>query len=453
MKRFSILSLICLAAFTLQSCLFSEDDIFEDSSTNRTNQALDNYQALLTSATNGWKLEYYPGGKSHDIGGVTMLMKFEGEDVTIMSDTKVQGFNDKTETQAGERVTSKFTLIADQGPVLSFSTYNVLIHYWSEPKGGLDVDGYAGDFEFVITDARENEVTLKGKKHGTIMHMTKLANDVDWDAYIAACNKIRTESEEYGTLVGFKGETTFTPSAFSQENVITFSETASNGETTKRKVSFAYTDKGIRLYSPTTVNGVECDNFVWDNETKSFTSTSDNSVELKYVRPTDYVPIEFYTEHQWTLEYTYNFGQKDTVETVSFTRLENTDTLQTQISALNLKFKVKAVYNRTTGMIEFRTQYLDMVVLSTEEEGEMDAYIHLCPWDENAGNMYLMPKAGIVSYTTQMTPRIHELTGNGRISESSINGFVFYAFKGEDRASEQLGVLNTYSEIKLKQKD
>ena len=407
MKRFSILSLICLAAFTLQSCLFSEDDIFEDSSTNRTNQALDNYQALLTSATNGWKLEYYPGGKSHDIGGVTMLMKFEGEDVTIMSDTKVQGFNDKTETQAGERVTSKFTLIADQGPVLSFSTYNVLIHYWSEPKGGLDVDGYAGDFEFVITDARENEVTLKGKKHGTIMHMTKLANDVDWDAYIAACNKIRT----------------------------------------------AYTDKGIRLYSPTTVNGVECDNFVWDNETKSFTSTSDNSVELKYVRPTDYVPIEFYTEHQWTLEYTYNFGQKDTVETVSFTRLENTDTLQTQISALNLKFKVKAVYNRTTGMIEFRTQYLDMVVLSTEEEGEMDAYIHLCPWDENAGNMYLMPKAGIVSYTTQMTPRILEFTDNGRISESSINGFVFYAFKGEDRASEQLGVLNTYSEIKLKQKD
>ena len=151
-----------------------------------------------------------------------MLMKFEGEDVTIMSDTKVQGFNDKTETQAGERVTSKFTLIADQGPVLSFSTYNVLIHYWSEPKGGLDVDGYAGDFEFVITDARENEVTLKGKKHGTIMHMTKLANDVDWDAYIAACNKIRTESEEYGTLVGFKGETT-SPHLLSRKRMLSHS--------------------------------------------------------------------------------------------------------------------------------------------------------------------------------------------------------------------------------------
>ena len=104
-------------------------------------------------------------------------------------------------------------------------------------------------------------------------------------------------------------------------------------------------------------------------------------------------------------------------------------------------------------MIEFRTQYLDMVVLSTEEEGEMDAYIHLCPWDENAGNMYLMPKAGIVSFSTHFTPRRLEFTDNGRISESSINGFVINAFIGEDRASEQLGVLNTYSEIKLKQKD
>ena len=453
MKRFSILSLICLAAFTLQSCLFSEDDIFEDSSTNRTNQALDNYQALLTSATNGWKLEYYPGGKSHDIGGVTMLMKFEGEDVTIMSDTKVHGYNDKEETQAGQRVTSKFKLIADQGPVLSFSTYNVLIHYWTEPRGGLDVDGFAGDFEFVITAATENELTLKGKKHGTVMHMKRLADATDWGAYIAACNAIRTESEEYGTLVGFKGAETFTPSAFSQENVITFSETSANGETSKRRVSFAYTDKGLRLYSPTLVNGVECDNFIWDNATKSFTSTSDNTIQLKYVRPADYVPIEFYTNHTWELTYDYDFGKSDTTETISFTRMEDTDTLQTKISALGMKFKVKAVYNHTTGMLEFNTQYLDMVVLSTEEEGEMDAYIHLCPWDENAGNMYLTPKAGLVSHTTQMSPRIFEFTDNGRISESSVNGFVFYAFKGVDRTSDQLGVLNTYSQIKLKQKN
>ena len=147
MKRFSILSLICLAAFTLQSCLFSEDDIFEDSSTNRTNQALDNYQALLTSATNGWKLEYYPGGKSHDIGGVTMLMKFEGEDVTIMSDTKVQGFNDKTETQAGERVTSKFTLIADQGPVISFGNNQDVIHYMSETQETHHLPRYTAQIE------------------------------------------------------------------------------------------------------------------------------------------------------------------------------------------------------------------------------------------------------------------------------------------------------------------
>lgn len=453
MRRISISGLICLAAFTLQSCLFSEEDIFDKSSTQRIEEAQSDYKALLTGATNGWMLEYYPGGENHDIGGVTLLMRFEGENVTLMSDTKVQGYNDKTETPAGQRVTSKYSLIADQGPVLSFSTYNVLIHYWTEPRGGLDVDGFAGDFEFVITSATENEIFLKGKKHGTAMHMTRLAADFDWDAYIAGCNTVRTESEEYGTLVGFKGGDTFTPSAFSQENVITFSETAADGTTTKKKVSFVYTDKGIRLYSPTTVNGVDCDDFVWNNAGKTFVSTADAQVELKYVRPADYLPIEFYTEHQWDLQYDCNFGQSDTTETIRFTRIGNTDTLQTQISASTLKFKAQAVYNRTTGMIEFRTQYLDRVVLTTVDEGAIDAYVHLCPWDEEGGSMYLTPRAGLVSQTEQMSPRILSFTDNGRISDSMINGFVFYAFRGEDRTSDQLGVLSTYSQIKLIQKD
>lgn len=453
MRKISILSLICFTAFTLQSCLFSEDDIFDDSSTNRTNQALADYKNLLTGATNGWKLEYYPGGKAHDIGGVTLLMKFEGEDVTLMSDTKVQGFNDKVETQAGQRIASKYSLISDQGPVLSFSTYNVLIHYWTEPRGGLDVNGFAGDFEFVILSASENEITLKGKKHATVMYLTRLSDEVDWDSYIAACNNVRAESENYGTLVGFKSGAQFTPSAFSQENVITFSENNASGTATKRKVSFTYTDRGIRLYSPTTVNGVECNDFIWNNDTKSFVSSTDSNVELRYVQPEDFVPIEFYTDNQWQLEYTCNFGLKDTTENVRFTRINDTDTLQTSISAGRLKFKVKAIYNPTTGMIEFCTQYVDQVVLETEEEGAIDAFIHLCPWDENNNTMYLTSRAGIVSHTLQMSPRIFDFADNGRISESTLTGFVFYAFKSEDRTSDQLGTLNTYSEIKLKQKN
>ena len=102
MKRFSILSIVGLLTLSLQSCFFSEDDIF---------------------------------GENHDIGGVVLLLHFEGENVTIMSDKSVKGMDDPDSIRAGEQVTSKFSLLADQSTVLSFSTYNSLIHYWSEPKG------------------------------------------------------------------------------------------------------------------------------------------------------------------------------------------------------------------------------------------------------------------------------------------------------------------------------
>lgn len=76
----------------------------------------------------------------------------------------------------------------------------------------------------------------------------------------------------------------------------------------------------------------------------------------------------------------------------------------------------------------------------------------MCPWNDEAGTMYLIEKAGIVSTTTQMEPRILSFTDNGRTSGSDLNGFVFYAFKGENRDSEKIGVLETYNNIILTQK-
>ena len=451
MRKYGITGLLFLAALGLQSCLFSEEDLFEDTSANRTAASVAKYTELLTGAENGWKLDYYPGGETHDMGGTVLLMQFEGENVTMMSDQTVQGFNDRTETPAGTRVASTYSINADQGPVLSFDTYNVLLHYYCEPRGGLDVDGFEGDYEFVITAATQDDITLRGKKYGTVMHLTRLPADTDWDSYIAGCVQVYDESGEYGTLVGYNGTQTFAPSVFSQQNVITFTETDSEGERTQQRVSFIYTDRGIRFFEPTVVNGVTCDEFTWDNATKTFTSTADANVRLKYERPADYLPIEFYTEHEWEASYDCDFGMNDTTEAVTFTRVEDTDTLLTHFTALNMSYEVKAIYNPTTGMIEFRTQFLDRVTLITTDNKQVNAYFHLCPWNEFDGTVYLANNAGIVSYTSQMEPRVLEFADNGRMSGSDFNGFVFLAFDGPERTSNQLGALGTFSEIKLRQ--
>lgn len=441
-----------LSSISLTSCFFAEDDVFDQSATERIENVQTELQELLTQAPNGWILEYYPGGEAHDIGGVVWLLKFEGEQVTIMSDSQVQGYDEPKPTMPGETKTSIYRILSDQGVVLSFSTYNPLIHYYSEPRGGFDADGFQGDFEFVITSFTQDEIQIKGKKYGTSMCMKRLPMDLDWSTYIEHCQRIYKESAEYGTLVGFNGTEKFAPSAFSQENVITFNEqNTNNGGLKKQKVSFTYTDKGIRLYEPTVINGQTLYELEWNNEDKTFYSINNRNTMLRYVRPDDYVPIEFYTDNQWELSYIFEFGMKDTIEHIKFTRIENTDTLKTKITAGNIKLDIKAIYNHTTGMLEFRTQYINVLMLTLTTGENIDAYIYLCPWNDEAGTMYMTEKSGIVSYTEQMEPRILKFTDNGRTSGSELNGFVLYGFGGREMTSEKLGVLGTYNEITLKQ--
>ena len=51
-------------------------------------------------------------------------------------------------------MTSQYDIISDMGPVLTFNTYNAILHYFTEPKGSSDVDGMAGDYEFVFMDVK-----------------------------------------------------------------------------------------------------------------------------------------------------------------------------------------------------------------------------------------------------------------------------------------------------------
>ena len=67
MKKLILYSLLACMTFSMQSCLFSEEDLFEQSSADRENASVLELKSLLTSSTNGWKLEYRYG--SEGLGG------------------------------------------------------------------------------------------------------------------------------------------------------------------------------------------------------------------------------------------------------------------------------------------------------------------------------------------------------------------------------------------------
>ena len=59
-KRFLYL-MLAVVAFSMQSCLHDDNDVFDKSAAERIDEAVANAKSVLESSPNGWHLEYYLG--------------------------------------------------------------------------------------------------------------------------------------------------------------------------------------------------------------------------------------------------------------------------------------------------------------------------------------------------------------------------------------------------------
>ncbi len=182
MKKILSISLLCGVALAFTGCVHEEDDIFDKSAAERLNEAKDVYFSRLTDSEAGWAMEYYPtnGDEAPQGAGYLMLADFNKD-----NSVKVGMRNSMTGNNYLED-TSVWEVITDNGPVLSFSTYNNCVHLFSDPgiyETGL---GYEGDYEFVIVDMEQGaqQGFIKGKKRGTYVRLTRLPEQTDFQEYI-----------------------------------------------------------------------------------------------------------------------------------------------------------------------------------------------------------------------------------------------------------------------------
>lgn len=192
-KIFSLSALVCLATLSFSSCVKSEeDDIFEKSAAERLNEASTLYSGYLESSKGGWVMEYYATNDTvyPKDNGYVMLAKFntDGSVIAAMKNvfSNFRYIEDK----------SAWEVLTDNGPVLSFNSYNNVIHTFSSPEDleitkGIGKNetgkGALGDYEFVMVDVPQNleYIMLKGKKRGSYTRMTRLPENVDFRAYLA----------------------------------------------------------------------------------------------------------------------------------------------------------------------------------------------------------------------------------------------------------------------------
>ncbi|MDE7346871.1 MAG: DUF4302 domain-containing protein [Muribaculaceae bacterium] len=184
--------LAALAALALTACSSENDDIFDQSAADRLEQYKKDYTEVLTADGGLWTMEYF---SNPDEPGYLFVMKFDKNgSVEISANHKWIGGEFKQET-------SLWRMIADNGPVLSFNSYNNLFHIFSDPanitgadapKGeeGDDINetgyGHEGDYEFQVMEVSDdqNTVRLLGKKRLYDIYLRRIDANTDVNTYM-----------------------------------------------------------------------------------------------------------------------------------------------------------------------------------------------------------------------------------------------------------------------------
>ena len=145
--KYFLIGVMAISSLALSSCLKDQEDVFDGNASERMQTYLSDAQKTLMSSENGWALDYYPD-RNQSYGGFAYAIKFTGSSATVSS-----------ALLPGVSETSLYKMTTDNGPMLSFDSYNTLMHFFATPSGD-NYEAYDGDFEFVIDSVASDLVKI-----------------------------------------------------------------------------------------------------------------------------------------------------------------------------------------------------------------------------------------------------------------------------------------------------
>ena len=254
-NKLFIYLLLALPALFLQSCQTEEENVFDKSYAERMDDFLQKAQETLVASQYGWALDYYPKS-NQSYGGVAYTIKFTRDNAIVRYENKPDD---------GE-VKSLYKMKEDDGPVLSFDTYNTFLHTYATPKSG-EYRGKEGDFEFVIDSIGADRIKIHGKRSLNTMYLHKLSGEASeymekvinlTNLFVFSDVALNVGGKPYRLVVTDKNNRQL--AIYDGDKVIAES-------------AYAFTDKGIRLYEPIMLNGVQLYDLTLDAETAKLSGT------------------------------------------------------------------------------------------------------------------------------------------------------------------------------------
>ncbi|MBL0740415.1 DUF4302 domain-containing protein [Chryseolinea lacunae] len=252
-------------------CDNNYDRVFNESTDARTQAAVNEQTALLTSAPNGWKASLLTGS------GIRYFYYFN-----FNADGTVSMLSDFNETTAGTPKSSLWTVKTLQTTTLSFTTYSY-IHLPADPTGGVnggtDGEGRISDSEFAFAGTVGDSLVLEGIQRGS--RITFLKATAAEQALVLG-GRIK-DILHYGTA------NKALKLSLSKDKAITFAFNANAKSLTAQyvsddgtavvnnKVSYVISMDGLVLSQPIKTNAGSVQSFLWDADNSRYYAEIDGA--------------------------------------------------------------------------------------------------------------------------------------------------------------------------------
>ena len=385
-KFFAVLMLF-VPALLMQSCLKDQEDAFDQPSSIRMQNFLDNAQQALVNAPNGWLLEYFPH-KEQNYGGYVYTLRFTADSVYT-----------NCELDPGYEYGSLYRLTNDDGPVLSFDTYNEALHYFSTHSSDA-YEALGGDFELVIDSVGADVIKLHGKRSLTTMYMYKMTEDAN--SYLA---KVLAMSEGllFASANGSIGNLATDGNVDLDNRQITLTSGDLSGSS-----AFIFTDKGIRLYKPIELGSIILTEIGLDTSDFKFigTAKTGETIDLKLVKPDAWKSFQ-----ELVGTYAFNSETPRDVDVAA-----NPDGVSYTLTGFSEDGPIQATYNKGAGSMNIAAQFC----------GQYAGYdLYLCPCD---GSTY--STSGVFKGVNSEKDGVLSIT----FTNSDYPTFWIFAFRGGSNA-------------------
>lgn len=223
------------------------ENVFGEAPVERRNAYFEQLRTTLTGAENGWNMQYFPVENGP---GYNLYASFSESGEAVLGAKTVYTGNVYRE------YASSYSLTADNGPALVFTTYNHALHPFADPDINLST---LADFEFIVFDLKDDTVLLKGKWMKTDVRLIRLPAGMTGEEYVRRAEEMKQLLFAKGSpeLILDVEEASY---SFSEENT-SILKIRAVGADTAVTTPYITTADGFRLYKSMEAGGKKLQNF------------------------------------------------------------------------------------------------------------------------------------------------------------------------------------------------